>query len=618
MTGKYINKGNDGFASVRKSNFVDKSMLIAEVNSVLCTEDRYMCVTRARRFGKSVAIKMLNAYYDKSCHSRELFEGLQISQHPEFENHLNQYPVLYLDITDFVTKYGKDRHIVQQMKQDICDELLSMYPEVTMQNNDDLMDLLVSIVNRTGERFICLIDEWDALCREGYEKQMDEYVDFLRRLFKGSKTEYVFACAYMTGILPIKRYNTQSALNNFEEYTMLSPSRLAPYFGFTASEVTDLCQKASMDIQEMKRWYDGYELGTVSAMYNPYAVMRALKRKSFESYWTSTNTFESLKQYITMNYEGLKDDIVNALNDIPVKVSTLRFSNDMHRIDCKDDVLTLLCHLGYLSYNNQTHSASIPNFEVRQEFDIAIADTQWKEVINALQQSDMLLDHVLNGENQQVATSIEQIHQENTSILKYNDENALACVLSLAFYTARNKYQFHREFPTGKGFADLVLIPHRHVDAPAILLELKYNKTAESAISQIKRQQYGSTLLKYVGEVILVGIDYDKKTKHHSCIIERVIQNASCHSVHSTGIRKTDNKRTTNGQQTLTADQQRIIKLLSEGEKSLLELMAVTTYKKRDSFRQSVLNPLINTQRVAMTHPETPNHRNQRYILINE
>jgi len=199
----------------------------------------------------------------------------------------------------------------------------------------------------------------------------------------------------------------------------------------------------------------------------------------------------------------------------------------MHRIVCKDDVLTLLCHLGYLSYCNQTNCASIPNFEVRQEFDMAIADTQWKEVINALQQSEMLLEHVLKGDNQEVATCIEQIHQENTSILKYNDENALACVLSLAFYSARDKYQILREFPTGKGFADLVLLPHRHVDAPAILLELKYNKTADSAISQIKRQQYSSTLLKYIGELILVGINYDQKTKHHSCTIEQVNINHS-------------------------------------------------------------------------------------------
>lgn len=387
--GNFIDKGNDGFASVRNTNFVDKSMLIEEVNSVMLTENRYMCVTRARRFGKSVAVKMLNAYYDRSCESRSLFEGLEISKQADFEKNLNRFPVLYLDMTDFVTKYGDDEHLIDRIKHDICEELLSMYNNVAMNTNDDLMDLLINIVDQTGEKFVCLIDEWDALCREGYEALMDEYVDFLRRLFKGSKTEYVFACVYMTGILPIKRYNTQSALNNFEEYTMLSPAQLASYFGFTEKEVVGLCHDASMDARQMKLWYDGYELGSEKAIYNPFAVMRSLKRKSFASYWASTNTFESLIQYITMNFDGLKDDVVSLLNDIPVKVNSLRFSNDMHKIDCKDDVLTLLCHLGYLSYNTETKCANIPNYEVRQEFETAIADSGWSEVNDALKQSSL-------------------------------------------------------------------------------------------------------------------------------------------------------------------------------------------------------------------------------------
>ena len=522
--GNYINKGNDGFASLRNSKFVDKSMLIAKVNSVMMTENRFLCVTRARRFGKSVAVKMLNAYYDKSCDSRELFKGLAISKNEDFEKHLNHYPVLYLDITDFVTKYGKDEHLVEYIKRDICEELLSLYEGVTMKPNDDLMDLLVSIVDHTGEKFICLIDEWDALCREGQEKQMDEYVDLLRRLFKGSMTEYVFACSYMTGILPIKRYNTQSALNNFDEYTMLSPAQLAPYFGFTEKEVEDLCADGEMDIYEMKRWYDGYELGKEKAMYNPYAVMRALKRRSYESFWTSTNTFESLKCYITMNFDGLKDDIVHALNDVPVRVNALRFSNDMHKVECKDDVLTLLCHLGYLSYNSETKCACIPNYEVRQEFETAIADTSWKEVTSALEHSENLMAHLLNGDEEDVAASVAEVHEQNTSILKYNDENSLACVLSLAFYTARNRYEMIRELPTGKGFADIVLLPYRHVDAPAIVLELKWNHDSDTAISQIKRQGYEKSLMHYVGDVILVGINYDKQTKVHSCKIEKIVK----------------------------------------------------------------------------------------------
>lgn len=488
----------------------------------MLTENRYMCVTRARRFGKSVAVKMLNAYYDRSCESRSLFEGLEISKQADFEKNLNRFPVLYLDMTDFVTKYGDDEHLIDRIKHDICEELLSMYNNVAMNTNDDLMDLLINIVNQTGEKFVCLIDEWDALCREGYEALMDEYVDFLRRLFKGSKTEYVFACVYMTGILPIKRYNTQSALNNFEEYTMLSPAQLAPYFGFTEKEVVGLCHDASMDVRQMKLWYDGYELGSEKAIYNPFAVMRALKRKSFASYWASTNTFESLIQYITMNFDGLKDDVVSLLNDIPVKVNSLRFSNDMHKIDCKDDVLTLLCHLGYLSYNTETKCANIPNYEVRQEFETAIADSGWSEVNDALKQSDYLLSCVLNGDADIVASCVDKVHEQNTSLLQYNDENSLACVLSLAFYTARSRYSIIRELPTGRGFADIVLVPHKNIDLPAIVLELKFNQDADTAIRQIKQKNYGDALKSYFGDIVLVGINYDRSTKKHSCVIENI------------------------------------------------------------------------------------------------
>lgn len=488
----------------------------------MLTENRYMCVTRARRFGKSVAVKMLNAYYDRSCESRSLFEGLEISKQADFEKNLNRFPVLYLDMTDFVTKYGDDEHLIDRIKHDICEELLSMYNNVAMNTNDDLMDLLINIVNQTGEKFVCLIDEWDALCREGYEALMDEYVDFLRRLFKGSKTEYVFACVYMTGILPIKRYNTQSALNNFEEYTMLSPAQLASYFGFTEKEVVGLCHDASMDARQMKLWYDGYELGSEKAIYNPFAVMRALKRKSFASYWASTNTFESLIQYITMNFDGLKDDVVSLLNDIPVKVNSLRFSNDMHKIDCKDDVLTLLCHLGYLSYNTETKCANIPNYEVRQEFETAIADSGWSEVNDALKQSDYLLSCVLNGDADIVASCVDKVHEQNTSLLQYNDENSLACVLSLAFYTARSRYSIVRELPTGRGFADIVLVPHKNIDLPAVVLELKFNQDADTAIRQIQQKNYGDALKSYFGDIVLVGINYDRSTKKHSCVIENI------------------------------------------------------------------------------------------------
>ena len=495
---KYINKGNDGFTSVCNSDFIDKSMLIEQVNRMLNTENRYMCVTRARRFGKSVAIKMLNAYYDQSCDSSVLFENLAIQKCADFSKHLNKYPVIYLDMTDFITKYGNDKFLLKKMKQEIMEELHSIYQDVTLSTSDDLMDLLVKIVSKTGQQFICLLDEWDALCREGSTEQMDDYVDFLRRLFKGSNTEKVFACVYMTGILPIKRYNTQSALNNFEEYTMLSPAELAPFFGFTETETAKRCKDSGMDYAKMKYWYDGYQIGSEKAMFNPYAVSRAIKRKQFENCWTSTNSFESLQRYISMNFDGLKDDITKLLADVPVQIQPLRFGNDMNSISSKDDVLTLLCHLGYLSYNCANNEIRIPNHEVRQEFENAIAESGWEAINQALQMSEEALQSVLNGDGAKVAEIVEKVHQENTSILQYNDENALACVLSLAFYTARKKYLMIREFPSGKGFADIVMLPFPSADLPVIVLELKYNKSASSAIHQIRKQEYFESLQQYV------------------------------------------------------------------------------------------------------------------------
>ena len=607
--GNFMDKGNDGFASVCNSNFVDKSMLIENVNSVMLTENRYMCVTRARRFGKSVAVKMLNAYYDRSCNSRKLFEGLKISAQPDFDRYLNRFPVLYLDMTDFVTKYGGEADIVERMKRDICEELLRQFDGISMDPNDDLMDLLVRIVESTGEKFICLIDEWDALCREGQERQMDEYVDFLRRLFKGSKTEYVFACAYLTGILPIKRYNTQSALNNFEEYTMLSPAQLAPYFGFTETEVSALCESFGMDAHQMKLWYDGYELGNEKAMYNPFAVMRALKRKSFASYWASTNTFENLRRYITMNFDGLKDDIVSTLNDIPVKVNSLRFSNDMHEIDCKDDVLTLLCHLGYLSFNDETKCAVIPNYEVRQEFETAIADSGWAEVTDALSQSDRLLTDVLNGDSEAVAAGVDMVHERNTSVLQYNDENSLACVLSLAFYTARSRYEMIRELPTGKGFADLVLVPHRNADAPAIVLELKYNLDADTAISQIKRQSYGEALKSYFGDVILTGINYDRKTKKHSCVIERVEKS------NTNAIKSNTNSKESNTKNPFSKRQRLVLDYCHSEAHTALEIFTYLGIGKQAKHYNVYIKALLDCGALTDATPEI--RRNKKYITSN-
>ena len=520
--GLYINKGNEGFQSSRNSEYVDKSGLIAVVNRTLFTEQRFTCVSRCRRFGKSMAAKMLAAYYDHSCDSRSLFADLKIANDESFEKHLNKYPVIYLDMTSFVTRFKSESivgHIEEELKEDIHDA----YPDVEFRERDDLMGDFIRIAAATGQRFIFIIDEWDAICREFAPdtKPMDEYVNWLRRMFKDVSAIDAFAGVYMTGILPIKKYKTQSAMNNFKEYSMVSPGRLSALFGFTASEVRELASKKNVDFEELKKWYDGYQIGLDTGIFNPNSVMQAVDNGYCDSFWASTGAYDAIVPYIKMNYEGLKDDVVSLISGDRVKVNTAKFQNDMSVIRSKDDVLTVLIHLGYLSYDWQKKECYVPNYEVSNELSNAIEDTDWTNVAKALKASEQLLHDTLAGNAEAVARGIEAVHDENTSILSYNNENSLACVISLAYYYAKNDYIVHREYASGKGFADLVLIPRKNVVSPAIVVELKCDKDADTAISQIKRKQYPDKVASYCDNILLVGINYDRKNKTHTCLIEK-------------------------------------------------------------------------------------------------
>ena len=519
--GMYINKGNEGFQSIRNSEYVDKTGLISVVNGTLFTEQRFTCVSRCRRFGKSMAAKMLAAYYDHSCDSRSLFADLKIAGDPSFEKHLNKYPVIYLDMTSFVTRF-KDESIVDRMEERVVADILEAYPQVERQEGYDLMDYLVRIAAATGQRFFFIIDEWDAICREFAPdtKLMDRYVNWLRRMFKDVSAIDAFAGVYMTGILPIKKYKTQSALNNFREYSMVEPMNMSGFFGFTKQEVKALSVKYDMDSDELEKWYDGYQLGDELSIFNPNSVMLALTSRRCRSYWASTGAFDAVTDYIQMNFGGLKDDIIRMLAGGRCSVDPTGFQNDMSVIRSKDDVLTVLIHLGYLSFDDKESECYVPNREVAGEMANAVKSTGWKGVTDALLQSKQLLRDTLDGNAEAVAKAIEAVHDENTSILSYNNENSLACVISLAYYYARNDYVVHREYASGKGFADLVLIPRKNVDSPAIVVELKYGSPVDTALSQIRQKNYPAKVAEYAGNLLLVGISYDPKNKTHSCVIE--------------------------------------------------------------------------------------------------
>lgn len=519
--GIYINIGNEGFRSARNGEYVDKSGMIAVINNTLGTKQRFTCVTRCRRFGKSMAAEMLCAYYDHSCDSRSLFADLAIARDPSFEQHLNKYPVIYLDMTAFVTRY-KGNDIVEQIDARLKADVLKTYPKVNQEEGDDLMDILLKAA-ADGQRFFFIIDEWDAICREFAPRTetMDRYLNWLRRMFKEVNANRVFAGVYMTGILPIKKYKTESALNNFTEYSMVDPRRLDRYFGFTKEEVKELAQKYGTDFDELEKWYDGYQIGGQPSMFNPNSVIQAIDSDWCTSYWGKTGAYDAVADYIQRDFDGLKDDIIQMLGGGRCPVDPTGFRNDISEIESKDDVLTLLIHLGYLSYDRCSGECYIPNREVAGEMVNAVKSNKWRYVTTAIEQSKQLLQATLDGDEEAVAQGVDAAHDENTSILSYNNENSLACVLSIAYYYAKNDYIIHREYPSGKGFADLVLIPRKNVDSPAIVLELKYDKDVDSAIDQIKRKEYPAKVAQYADHLLLVAISYDKKGKKHQCIIEK-------------------------------------------------------------------------------------------------
>ena len=518
--GYYLNPGNDGFReAVRSQIYVDKTELIAHTNDFLCTEDKYLCVSRPRRFGKSMTLAMLAAYYSRNCNSEALFSGMKIETLQTFAEHLNQHDVIFLNMQQFLIEAAPGK-AVEHLEREVLEELLEEYGECLTKPPAGLAGALRKIYVKTGRKFIFLIDEWDCIMRERQEseQQQRQYLDFLRNLLKNQP--YV-ALAYMTGILPVKKYGYQSALNMFWEYSMTDQNLFEEYTGFTETEVRELCRRFDMDFSEMGNWYDGYQFRSFKHIYNPRSVVAAVKSRSYSNYWTTTETYEALKLYMDMDFDGLRSDLVGLLGGGRIRVNILSFQNDMRTFKTKDDILTLFIHLGYLGYDAETKEAFIPNREIAGEFENAMSTGGWKEVMSILKASEKLLKATLLGDGTGVAAGLDLAHTEVSSILTYNDENSLACAISLAYYSARNDYRIIRELPAGHGFADLVFLPLSPSGKPALVVELKYGKSADTAIRQIKERHYPQALKGYAGEILLVGVNYDKKKKTHSCIIER-------------------------------------------------------------------------------------------------
>ncbi|MCM1233703.1 MAG: ATP-binding protein [Ruminococcus flavefaciens] len=521
--GIYLNPSNIDFQRALNSDiYVDKSKLIKYTNNKLFTEQQFICVSRPRRFGKSMAANMLTAYYSRGCNSKEMFDRLKIAETESFERHLNKYNVININMVDFLGESKNMNEMLSEIQKEILFELTDEFSDVRFYDNTKLMRSLKDTFAKHKVPFIFIIDEWDCVFRV-HKNDLDsqtKYLDFLRNLLKDQS--YV-VLAYMTGILPIKKYGEHSALNMFTEIAMTNARELSEFTGFTEQEVKELCNEYNMPFDETKRWYDGYNLKGIS-IYNPRSVVMSMTGHDYDNYWTSTETYEALKVYIEMNFDSLKDKVTKLIAGEKIEINPGKFQNDMTTLRSADDIFTLLVHLGYLTFDFYTKQVWIPNSEVAQEFINSIEDGGWEEVMKAIKISDELLKATLNFEEEKVAELIDKAHTDNTSILKYNDENSLSCVISLAYYSARKTYMIERELPSGKGFADLVFRPRRNNSNPAIIVELKYDKSAEGAIEQIKKKQYVDCLKDYSGEILLVGINYNKNDKKHICKIEKIIK----------------------------------------------------------------------------------------------
>lgn len=523
--GDYLNPGTASFEeSLHSELYVDKSLLIAVTNSKVKTSQKYLCVSRPRRFGKSVAANMLAAYYSCDINSAELFDSLKIAGNPFYLDFRNQYNVIKVNMQEFLSLSSSAESLIDLLQAELIRELQEKYSVRT----DNLIWAMKDAYKQSNRSFVILIDEWDCLFREyrDDEKAQQAYLDFLRLWLKDQP--YV-GLAYMTGILPIKKYGTHSALNMFWEYTMTEPGEFAEFFGFTDEEVRALCERFRMDYEETRAWYDGYRLVTHSmegdrlySMYSPKSITEAMSRHNFGPYWNQTETYEALKIYIQLDYKGLKDAIIRMMAGESVSVDISGFSNDMTSFQSVDDILSLLIHLGYLSYDSEHATVRIPNKEVGSVYVTSVNRMDdWEELSRSLNESKALLEALWSMEAEKVAKGLNRAHQE-ISILQYNDENSLSCAINLAFYYAREYYTIVRELPTGKGFADICLIPRTlYADKPAVVIELKYDKTAQGAIDQIKNRQYVAGLEEYKDNLILAGINYDKGTKLHHCVIEK-------------------------------------------------------------------------------------------------
>ncbi len=523
--GIYLNPNNEGFKRTLAADiYVDKTMLISELNKFIDKGNQYICVSRPRRFGKTIATNMLCAYYSKGCDSREMFSKLKISKAKNYEQYLNKLNFISIDVaSEYQNAKNKDS-MLDKLTEKVKKEFVQQFPKADFSLCESIADCMLEVYAATNETFVIILDEYDCLVRNNFGSQLfAQYLEFLNGLFKSNTLRPAISLAYITGILPVIRDRVQSKLNNFREYTILDALQLAEFVGFTEKEVKPLCKKYKVDFTRCKSEYDGYTQNGYE-IYNPESVVMCMETKKFGNFWGRTSTYAVITDRLKHNYKGVKEDVIKMIAGEEVKVNVTSYMNTMTDFITKDDVFTYLIHLGYLAYDNVKCTCRIPNFEVRKEWYNAMAAMpDYEKTDEIIKASEELLEQTFLKNADAVAKALNDSHIHVTSNRNYNNENALASAVYIAYVHALNYYNCFKELTTGKGFADLVYVPiNKEVEHPALIFELKHNQSTGNALQQIKNKQYFEALDNYKGNILFVAINYDDEKMHQCEITEWV------------------------------------------------------------------------------------------------
>lgn len=514
--------------------FVDKTKMLKELFPLIDAGNKHICLTRPRRFGKTIMANMVASFFSKACDAREIFDKLEISGEPAYEQYRNQYYVVAVSFNDVPRNCCSYQQYIERIENRLIKDLQKEFPDVVFDPEDAVWDSFMTLyMEHPDIPFIFVLDEWDFIFHQNFVTEADKksYLIFLRSLLKDRP--YV-RLTYMTGILPISKYSSGSELNMFAEYTMARSRLFGEYFGFSDQEVDVLydkyCEKQEeprfVSRDELRRWYDGYATPSGVRLYNPSSVVLALTNNNLDNYWTSSGPYDEIFYYVRNNVDSVRDEIALMVSGVPIPTKIQEYAATSQNLKTKEEILSAMVVYGFLSYENG--AVSIPNKELMDQFsDMLRREASLGYVYQLAKESEKMLRATLNGDTETMERILELAHDTETPILAYNHETELSAIVNLVYLSARDSYRVEREEKAGKGFVDFIFYPETSLASDGIILELKVGHSPEEAIAQIKEKNYA---VRFMGKfaqqktkplrILLVGIGYDRDQKKHRCKVE--------------------------------------------------------------------------------------------------